>query len=443
VLLSDAVPWMAIITSVVVVPIFVFLGSIYAYRFYLYWMKNREIIQKNIQIDDTDPNRGDDGSIISGSIYPRTVEGVPKKAIDIVYNRAESQESRATLLTDPKRNASGSSDTTSGCESARSSEIGAADFEYDDEQNAAAAAAGEESYNINHLPPIQMTNKVTPYIDSAANGYVVAHRPPNQQVVSNPSYSDVASWPENGQHKPPLGYSRLSAVEPIAHSAAAAAAAAGAAGWPHQPAVAANGASRGTAVLNGGGYVTLAEAQRRSPPISQGYISLAQANKMNAVAPPTAAAADQRLQNVDETAAAAYSKVGIGAPATDISTPPPAYQGNIQHQMLSKPRMSDSSLFPRPQTLNSLLLNTSTSAPPRPSTCSVPLSALTTAPTPPSKGYVQMSEVMSNGSSSNSVNPLPPQESVLMSPKGLKVESRSPYSKVDTILLLNSKSTMV
>ncbi len=69
-----------------------------------------------------------------------------------------------------------------------------------------------------------------------------------------------------------------------------------------------------------------------------------------------------------------------------------------------------------------------------------------TSPSPasvatPGKGYVQLSDLQQQTPSPSAS---PPSDSVLMSPKGLKVAARTPYSKVSTTATLkDTKSTMV
>lgn len=230
------------------------------------------------------------------------------------YHRTESKESTETLLSDPKRNASGNSESTSGCESARSSEIGNDDEEADEAMtlNVAAAAA--------------------PYSGTAA-GYVVAHRTLHDRPDTH--------W--SGAGTPvglPPGYSRMSQAldlpspygmpttqESRGYVAAFAAAP------KRQPPPPPPHSQRG--------YVTFGSAQsgfpqspdklESFPPPSKGYITMAEASKMESLSP----AASERLPEHDPSLSAfGYSKMGMGAA--------PVSSGYVAHdELLGKQQLSD------------------------------------------------------------------------------------------------------
>ena len=258
---------------------------------------------------------------------------------DIDYHRTESKESTETLLSDPKRNASGNSESTSGCESARSSEIG--NCELDDEE-------ADESMTLN-IPRSADDETTTaaaaaPYSSTAA-GYVVAHR-----GVAEAAVDADAFWSGGAGLPLPPGYSRMSrAWDPPPPPPP-----------PLSPTTPAE--SRGYVAFSAApsrppapqpppsqrGYVTFGSAQSgvpRSPadkpspapppPAAavKGYITMAEANKMNAVNP---CGASGRLPEHEPPplSALGYSKVGIGTA--------PASSGYVSHdELLRKQQLSD------------------------------------------------------------------------------------------------------
>ena len=237
------------------------------------------------------------------------------------YHRTDSKESTETLLSDPKRNASGNSESTSGCESARSSEIG-----NDDEME------GDESMTLNVA--------AAPYSGTAA-GYVVAHRGMTDPITLHDGPETL--WSPTGTHTGlPPGYSRMSQAldSPVGY------------GMPTQE-------SRGYVAFAAAapkrplspppppsqrGYVTFGSAQsgfpqssdklQPFPPPGKGYITMAEASKMESFNP--AATTPGRLPEHDPSlSAVGYSKMGMSAA-------PLSPGGYVSHdELLGKQQLSD------------------------------------------------------------------------------------------------------
>ena len=348
---SDAFPWPAVIAVAIILPLIVLILAIYSIKSGYgcsSWYKDAIDAAKRTELVVAHPNQigATDGYIGGGGSEKMVTFGNGRRKAPIVnvptdidYHRTESKESTETLLSDPKRNASGNSESTSGCESARSSEIG--NCELDDEE------AEDESMTLN-IPSSDNATEITtaaaaaPYSGTAA-GYVVAHRGVAEAAVDADAFWSGAA----GLPLPP-GYSRMSrAWDPPPPPQLSATTPAESRGYvafsaaPNRPPAPQPPPSQR-------GYVTFGSAQSGVPqspagkPASspappppaavKGYITMAEANKMNAFNP---GGASERLpEHEPPLSALGYSKVGIGTA--------PASSGYVSHdELLRKQQLSD------------------------------------------------------------------------------------------------------
>ena len=325
-------PWAAVIVTCIGLSVITILGVIYSIKSGYgcsNWYKDAVDAAKRTELVVAHPNQigANDGYIGSGEKMVTFGNGRRKPPLVNVptdigggYHRTDSKESTETLLSDPKRNASGNSESTSGCESARSSEIG-----NDDEE-------GDESMTLNVVAAA-----AAPYSGTAA-GYVVAHRGVTEAAAVNDGPDTFWSPGGGTQTGLPPGYSRMSqALDPPS-----------AYGMPTQE-------SRGYVAFAAApkrqpppppppsqrGYVTFGSAQsglpqspdkiQSFPPPSKGYITMAEASKMESFNPATS----ERLPEHDPSlSAVGYSKLGMSAA--------PVSSGYVSHdELLGKQQLSD------------------------------------------------------------------------------------------------------
>ena len=297
------------------------------------WYKDAVDAAKRTELVVAHPNQiGTNDGYIGGSEKNMVTFGNGRRKPPLInvpddiggYHRTDSKESTETLLSDPKRNASGNSESTSGCESARSSEIGNDDEEGIDESmtlNVSAAAA--------------------PYSNSAA-GYVVAHRGVTETAIND---GPDTFWSGAGtQTGLPLGYSRMSqALDPP--SVYGMPSAQESRGYVAFAAAPKHQAPPPQPPPSQRGYVTFGSAQSGfpqspdklqqsfpPPPPSKGYITMAEASKMESLNPATPG----RLPEHDPSlSAVGYSKLGMGAAPVSAS-------GYVAHdELLGKQQLSD------------------------------------------------------------------------------------------------------
>ena len=333
---SAVFPWAAVIITVIGLSIISILGVIYSIKSGYgcsSWYKDAVDAAKRTELVVAHPNQigANDGFIGGGEKMVTFGNGRRKPPLVSVpadvggYLRTDSKESTETLLSDPKRNASGNSESTSGCESARSSEIG-----NDDEME---GEADHEATTLNAA--------TAAHFPGTASGYVVAHRGMTETAAPTVCDGPDTFWSPGAagvQTGLPPGYSRMSqAFDPP-----------GAYGMPTTQ------ESRGYVAFAAApkhqppppsqrGYVTFGSAQSgfpqspdkppSFPPPGKGYITMAEAAKMESFNP--AATASERLpEHEPSLSAIGYSKLGMSAA--------PVSGGYVSHdELLGKQQLSD------------------------------------------------------------------------------------------------------
>ncbi|TRY70554.1 hypothetical protein TCAL_02348 [Tigriopus californicus] len=267
----DIPKWMIIVSgSVVVLIVFVFLSYKFCYGRTTWNTRFFESVKDAPVPGD---NAGDGTCVISSALAPRPDQ--QKK-----YQRTGSKESAQTLLTHPKRNLSGDSASTSGCESARSSEMD--EIEKTGAGDTASIETAEED-NAVIRPNFPLDNDMANY----------------QPQVGWPGQEDVPSG---------LGYSKVgeeSNHHPL-HVVSS----------PPPP--------------PGGSYVAIQDLKAPKP--NPGYIAFNQVAKSQR----RPSREPLNLNSEDIEAPMAYSKVGVD-PRAKLSPIAPS-SGYIPHPVVTKPK---------------------------------------------------------------------------------------------------------
>ncbi len=185
---------------VIILPISAVLAMLYFCKCCDCWRRENDIWKKvtdNLVVaspsqigSDGNKVEGSGAALAGGGWQRREVTGAATATVGTgrkpAYQRASSKESSETLLPDPKRNASGGggSDTTSGCESARSSEVGEAELLAGEDSASNKSNSHDisgDSIEEEDIPDEEDDARNTSALTNNSSGYV-SFRPPAQEA---------------------------------------------------------------------------------------------------------------------------------------------------------------------------------------------------------------------------------------------------------------------